>query len=675
MIKDKNNMKHKSIFALYLSKVFLIAVVCSFSVSIFAQEDWAHRVRTTAYPLSRNNIDEIITNAEATGVSGIEVDNDIPGRYPSFLDPTEKLAEIKSIAEKAHKAGNHAFVYIAGLECITPNADKVKHTLFKDHPDWVQRDIKGRPAIFSAKDAFWITKGDEDAWISPYAPAWRKIYMERVRQIAATGIDGIYLDIPYWMTHFEGWEKTWASFDKYTVAAFKKESGLDAKKIKIGDFDDPVFVQWVKFRMRTITEFLEEVNLNIKSVNPECKLIPEIYPGLDETAVRVGADVYQIYNVADAITHEYSSGKVYAAEREPLDWYNYITGIKTFRAFAGSKPTWILSYSWYNNKNVKPSEAMKSLFAAELFSGANVWDAKGYVMSSSNDMNTRKHVYKWIKDNEDKLYGQNKNIGTIGIYFSPTTRNLFPGNYIKSYRGMMLLLANNHIDYQIITPRTLKDFKGKFLIMDNVKCIGDEEIEILNKLFHQGVSFLVTKKSFKYDNNRVLRFADVQERLFNIKDTSDESGNKNVLFYQKSPGAEYYDILDRNLNKYYNTVTTGTDSIGLYLASFKDKLTNFINYSPRVKINAPINIVSSVSSSDVGTYIYLTDIKNLCCICNNEDKSDSLKISYSKNMGNGKINVTPFLKDTYTINAESEGDNYYFFLTEPERGTVIRIDR
>ena len=32
------------------------------------------------------------------------------------------------------------------------------------------------------------------------------MYMQRVRQIAATGIDGIYVDIPYWMTHFTGWE-------------------------------------------------------------------------------------------------------------------------------------------------------------------------------------------------------------------------------------------------------------------------------------------------------------------------------------------------------------------------------------------------------------------------------------------------------------------------------------
>ena len=49
-------------------------------------------------------------------------------------------------------------------------------------------------------------------------------------EIAGTGIDGIYVDIPYWMTHFEGWENTWASFDDYTVAEFKKQSGLDARK-------------------------------------------------------------------------------------------------------------------------------------------------------------------------------------------------------------------------------------------------------------------------------------------------------------------------------------------------------------------------------------------------------------------------------------------------------------
>ena len=79
--------------------------------------------------------------------------------------------------------------------------------------------------MFAAGSAFWIRPGDEDVWVSPYAPEWRKTYMERVRQIAATGIDGIYVDIPYWMTHFDGWEDTWASFDDYTVNAFRREHG------------------------------------------------------------------------------------------------------------------------------------------------------------------------------------------------------------------------------------------------------------------------------------------------------------------------------------------------------------------------------------------------------------------------------------------------------------------
>src|SRR5699024_11053445 len=123
---------------------------------------------------------------------------------------------IKAMADSAHAHHNHAFVYIAGLECITGNIDTSKHSFYRDHPDWVQRNRKDEPAIFGANDAFWISKGDEDVWISPYAPGWRELYMKRVRQIAKTGIDGIYIDIPYWMTHFTGWEDTWASFDKYT---------------------------------------------------------------------------------------------------------------------------------------------------------------------------------------------------------------------------------------------------------------------------------------------------------------------------------------------------------------------------------------------------------------------------------------------------------------------------
>ncbi len=333
----------------------------SISRPLKAQEPdraWLHKVRIAAYGLTPTNAEQIVQQAQASGVYGIEVDNDIPGRYESFWDPSEKLEAIRLVAAAAHRVNNKAYVYIAGFECISAHADS-PHTLAKEHPQWLQRKLSGQPAVFDTKAAFWIRKGEEDVWVSPYAPDWRKIYMQRIRQIAATGIDGIYVDIPYWMTHFTGWEDSWASFDDYTVAAFKAQTGLDARKdVKIGDYEDPGFRKWIEFRIQTITDFLAEIRSNAVAVNPSISLIPEIYPGIEAEAPRVGADVYQLYPQVDAIAHEYEFGEGEdhtAASRTPLDWFQYQVGIRSFRAFAGEqKATWILNYSWDGAPHVKP---------------------------------------------------------------------------------------------------------------------------------------------------------------------------------------------------------------------------------------------------------------------------------------------------------------------------------
>ena len=54
-------------------------------------QNWTHYVRIGAYGLRSDNAESIVRDAQANHVFGIEVDNDIPGRYESFLDPTEKL--------------------------------------------------------------------------------------------------------------------------------------------------------------------------------------------------------------------------------------------------------------------------------------------------------------------------------------------------------------------------------------------------------------------------------------------------------------------------------------------------------------------------------------------------------------------------------------------------------
>lgn len=536
--------------------ILVLVAAATLSQEFPAGQNWTHYVRIGAYGLRPDNAEQIVGSARESNVFGIEIDNDIPGRYESFLDPDKKLKAIRVVAEKAHQAGNHAFVYIAGTECITANADGTPHTLAKEHPDWLQRKISGEPAIFGGGTAFWISKGDEDVWVSPYATEWRKIYMERVRQIAATGIDGIYVDIPYWMTHFDGWEDTWASFDDYTVAEFKKRTGLDARKaLKLGDFNDANFRKWTDFRIQTFTDFMHEIDVNAKSVNPGIKTIPEIYPGIEEEAVRVGADVYSLYPLVDAIAHEYEfgGGDHMASSRTPLDWFAYQVGMHSFRAFAQGKATWILNYSWDRDRKVDLRESMMNLAMSEIMAGANFWDAPGHSMAGSNDLPTRKKIFTWIQAHEDTFYLPRTPIHPIGVYFSPDTRNYYPGEFIPSYRGVLILMMQKHLEFQIVTPRTLAEFQGKTLILPDVRLLDEAERVWLRNYALGGKKLVVTG-------------ADVTQ----LGDAP------NVIRFQNCPGKAYTEALQKDFE---HTVPASQEA---FLHSLEDKAAIDIVASPMI---------------------------------------------------------------------------------------------
>ena len=203
----------------------------------------------------------------------------------------------------------------------------------------------------------------------------------------------------------------------------------------------------MEFRIQTFTDFLHEIDQTAKAVNPQIKTIPEIYPGIEEEAVRVGADVYSLYSVVDAIAHEYEfgSGEHMASGRKPVDWFRYQVGMHSFRAFAQGKATWILNYSWDGDKKVDAKEAMMNLAMSQVMAGANFWDAPGHSMAWSNDLPTRTKIFGWIHEHEKTFYLPRKPIDPIGVYFSPDTRNFSAEEFINSYRGILSLLMQKHL--------------------------------------------------------------------------------------------------------------------------------------------------------------------------------------------------------------------------------------
>jgi hypothetical protein len=603
-------------------------------------QDWTHYVRIAAFSLQSANADEIVRRAQDDHVFGIEVDNDITGRYESFLDPTAKLAAIRAVAERAHQAGNRAFVYIAGTECITADAAGTPHSMAKDHPDWLQRKIDGTPAVFGGGTAFWIKAGDEDVWISPFATAWRTVYMERVRQIAATGIDGIYVDIPYWMTHFEGWENTWASFDDFTVNAFRKETGLDAKKnVKLGDFSDPNFRKWIDFRIRALTDFMREIDQNAKSVNPQIMTIPEIYPGIEEEAVRVGADVYQMYGVVDAIAHEYEfgGGDHMASSRSLLDWFRYMVGWSSFRAFAGGKATWMLNYSWDGDKNIDPSEAMQNLFMAELVAGVNVWDAQGHAMSGSNAAATRRKVFAWIAAHERTFYARREPMQPVGVYFSPATRNYYTTEFLNSYQGIIILLLQEHYEYQIVTPRSLQEFHGNTLVMPNVRVLDEDEKKWIRSYVANGGKLVITGQ-----------------------DSTSLPKTSNVVRLPICPGRTY--LLKAEKDFTAARLTTETT----FLATLRK--------SPELQVDSPPFVATQIASVDGKPHIFFANFSGLVPGKNAvQHPATNLRVRIPAGRSS-RLFLLPFLGESREIPGHRVGKQIVFRIPRIDKGAVAWLE-
>ena len=97
-------------------------------------------------------------------------------------------------------------------------------------------------------------------------------------------------------------------------------------------------------------------------------------------------------------------------------------------------------------------------------------------------MATRIQIFHWIAANQSTFSSVRTPIGKVGVYFSDTTRNYYPDAFIRSYQGVLLLLLRSHIQFQIVTPRTLASFHGTTLILPDVRVLSSQEVEELHRL-------------------------------------------------------------------------------------------------------------------------------------------------------------------------------------------------
>ena len=77
--------------------------------------------------------------------------------------------------------------------------------------------------------------------------------------------------------------------------------------------------------------------------------------------------------------------------------------------------------------------------------------------------------------------------------FFAETRDFFPDQFIRSYRGVLIFLMQHPLEFQIVTPRTLSQFHGHTLILPDVQVTSEEErTEYLRKYVEDGRTLVIT---------------------------------------------------------------------------------------------------------------------------------------------------------------------------------------
>ncbi len=279
---------------------------------------------------------------------------------------------------------------------------------------------------------------------------------------------------------------------------------------------------------------------------------------------------------------------------------------------------------------------MQTLASSELMESANVWDARGHVLSGSNDIAERRTIYAWIGAHEDVFGKTRQPLGEIGVYFSDATRNRYPDKFVNSYRGALLVLLQMHRQFQIVTPRTIEAFSGKTLVLPNVRVLDAHEIATIHHFAVNGGRVVINGES-----NSGLSDLVRATRL------PDDPAQK----YLEGAEHDYANARPEAQTAFLNAVGTGVDDA--------------------IQVKAGSDVVAHAMRIDGKTYLFFANFSGIKPgVELTPMTQENVTVTLPDSLGTS-MHVLPFLGVETMVKGTRTSERVSFVVPAMERGTVV----
>jgi hypothetical protein len=256
-------------------------------------------------------------------------------------------------------------------------------------------------------------------------------------------------------------------------------------------------------------------------------------------------------------------------------------------------------------------------------------------MAGSNDLATRKKIFSWIEAHQKTFYLPRSPIHPVGVYFSPTTRNYFADEFVRSYRGILILLMQKHLEFQVVTPRTLAEFKGDTLILPDVRLLSDSEKSWLQQYAGAGRKLIITG-------------ADAAQL---------SPAAPNVVRIEPCPGKAYMAALEADFEH------STPDSQAAFLKNLQSPL--------GVQIEASSQVATSVAMVEGKPHVFLANFAGLRGGVNPVQTVQSgIRVTVSSE-NNGPAFFLPFMGEVQEVRGVRDGGVVAYTLPPISKGAVF----
>ena len=542
-----------------------IATALAFALTSAAQAanypDWVKKARLAGLSLqsdaSQMQIEQGIIKLKNENVSVVELDTSL-SKYWTDEEFANEIAFINTVAQEIHNQGMKVVVYYPAMEVVTPGGETNSRSMFKDHPQWVQKGINGQANVFYGSQEDWVNDGDESCWMSPNS-GYEDYFKARCAQLVTnTVVDGIWVDVPLYLDTGAPWSDVSpgaaAAYEAWS-AARGDNNGQGYSAPTNDDFDDAGFRNWLLWRHENLALFIDNVRGGLHTLDPNFMVVIETYPMDYMDTVWTGLDpvymnrtnnflrVWEVDSVSNAKAMKYSSIE---------DFSNKIAMYKWARGLDRDMPTWSFVYGFEGLD-------MGLTMAASVAAKNAPFESQTPIMTKTSDAQTRTRWYDFIEQNEEALLNVDR-MARVGMWFSSTTREYRDmadgaqygmyleenpptpdsdwwaqvGNsslrwapHLAGWRGAAHGLHQLGVTYKVVqTPGVDAAQIGdvNFLWLPSVGCLSDAEAQLLRDFVNNGGTIFATGKTpGMYDETGAARLQSALDDVFGF------SGNGNPV--------------------------------------------------------------------------------------------------------------------------------------------------